>query len=253
MKYEQSLARNFLSPASFLGQGIVVARKRSRSEWSGSGTTDSPVFLRSKKCPKHKSRLIQTKNHRIEIINEDGKEEIRVETAQGQMRAILSKKGIELVNELDGGIEVSGKKINLKGKNVTVVAEKSLSMNSDGPANFKEKGKFTLTSDKDVTLKGKNIKMSGSKGVAAEGKQIAVQDDKVMGFDVHIMVVPSGNGTTTVPLPHPFIGKLADKLSKDVKIKDKSCATKDSVAKHDDTMHMQQWAIGSWCNAKKQF
>ena len=60
-----------------------------------------------------------------------------------------------------------------------------------------------------------------------------------MGFDVHIMVVPSGNGTTTVPLPHPFIGKLADKLSKDVKIKDKACATKDSVAKHDDTMHMQ--------------
>lgn len=121
-----------------------------------------------------KSQLIQTKNHRIEIINEDGKEEIRVETAQGQMRAILSKKGIELINELDGGIEVSGKKINLKGKNVTVVAEKSLSMNSDGPANFKEKGKFTLTSDKDVTLKGKNIKMNGSKGVAAEGKQIAV-------------------------------------------------------------------------------
>lgn len=47
-----------------------------------------------------------------------------------------------------------------------------------------------------------------------KGKQIAVQDDKVMGFDVHIMVVPSGNGTTTVPLPHPFIGKLADKLLK---------------------------------------
>jgi len=67
-----------------------------------------------------------------------------------------------------------------------------------------------------------------------------------MGFDVHIMVVPSGNGTTTVPLPHPFIGKLEDKLSKDVKIRDKACATKDSVAKHDDTMHMQQWAIGSW-------
>ena len=86
-----------------------------------------------------------------------------------------------------------------------------------------------------------------------KGKQIAVQDDKVMGFDVHIMVVPSGNGTTTVPLPHPFIGKLADKLSKDVKIKDKACATKDSVAKHDDSMHMQQWAIGSWGNTKKQF
>ena len=56
--------------------------------------------------------------------------------------------------------------------------------------------------------------MSGSKGVAAEGKQIAVEDDKVMGFDVHIMVVPSGPSTTTVPLPHPFIGKLKDDLQK---------------------------------------
>ena len=203
------------------------------------------IYDMKHKPPKHdtenpsNSQLIQTKKHRIEIINEDGKEEIRVETAEGQMRAILSKNGVELINELDGGIELSGKKINLKGKNVNIVSEKSMSLKSDGPVNCKEKGKFTLTSDKDVTLKGKNIKMSGSKGVAAEGKQIAVQDDKVMGFDVHIMVVPSGNGTTTVPLPHPFIGKLADKLSKDVKIKDKACATKDSVAKHDDTMHMQ--------------
>ena len=58
-------------------------------------------------------------------------------------------------------------------------------------------------------------------------------------MDTHIMVVPAGNTTTTVPLPHPFIGKLNDKLSKDVSIKDKKCATKDSVAKHDDSMHMQ--------------
>ena len=99
--------------------------------------------------PSH-SYLVQTKKHRLEIIDEDGKEEIRVETA--------------------------------------------------------------------------------------EGKQIAVQDDKVMGFDVHIMVVPSGNGTTTVPLPHPFIGKLADKLSKDVKICTCSCR-----------------AIVSWGNTRKQF
>jgi len=293
MNNKQSLERNLLYLVSPHGQGIVAAPQayfaKQSMERARRGTAESPVYTLSARgsqrinapkvaygnysrgiilgCiydqkhrpPEHdtdnpsKSQLIQTKNHRIEIINEDGKEEIRVETAQGQMRAILSKKGIELINELDGGIEVSGKKINLKGKNVTVVAEKSLSMNSDGPAKFTEKGKFTFTSDKDATLKGKNIKMSGSKGVAAEGKQIAVQDDKVMGFDVHIMVVPSGSGTTTVPLPHPFIGKLADKLSKDVKIKDKACATKDSVAKHDDSMHMQQWAIGSWGNTKKQF
>jgi uncharacterized Zn-binding protein involved in type VI secretion len=37
--------------------------------------------------------------------------------------------------------------------------------------------------------------MTGSKGVYAEGKQIAVQDDQVMGFDTHIMVVPAGTST----------------------------------------------------------
>ena len=81
--------------------------------------------------------------------------------------------------------------------------------------------------------------MSGTKGVTAEGRQIAVQDDKVMGFDTHIMVVPSGSGTTTVPLPHPFIGKISDKVSEDVKIGNKGAAVKGSKAKHDDSMHMQ--------------
>ncbi len=139
------------------------------------------------------------------------------------------------------------------GGGISLSAKKTLSIQTEDSLRIRAKGSLNITSDKAVNLKGKNIKMSGTKGVTAEGKQLAVQGDKVMGFDIQIMVVPSGNGTTTVPLPHPFIGKLADKLSKDVKIKDKSCATKDSVAKHDDTMHMQQWAIGSWCNAKKQF
>ena len=98
---------------------------------------------------------------------------------------------------------------------------------------------MNITSDKEVNLKGKNIKMSGTKGVTAEGRQIAVQDDKVMGFDTHIMVVPSGSGTTTVPLPHPFIGKISDKVSEDVKIGNKGAAVKGSKAKHDDSMHMQ--------------
>ena len=142
MKYPLPLARNFLSPANLYGQGIVVARKRSRSEWSGSGTTESPFFCAAKNAPKvaygnrsqgivlgciydmkHKppqhstdnpshSYLVQTKKHRLEIIDEDGKEEIRFETAEGKIMAILGPKGIELVNELDGGIEVKCKKRN---------------------------------------------------------------------------------------------------------------------------------------------
>ena len=85
----------------------------------------------------------------------------------------------------------------------------------------------------------KNIKLSGTQGVTTEGKQLATQDDKVMGFDTHIMVIPSGPSTTTAPIPHPFIGKITDEISDNVKIKDKGVATKGSKAKHDDSMHMQ--------------
>ena len=156
------------------------------------------------------------------------------------MRVSIGKSGgIKVENEL-GGINIKCRNFKCEGEGeIHLATKKTLTARTDDALKIKAGGSLNITSDKAVNLKGKNIKMSGTKGVTAEGKQIAVQDDKVMGFDVHIMVVPSGNGTTTVPLSHPFIGKLADKLSKDVKIKDKACATKDSVAKHDDSMHMQ--------------
>ena len=186
------------------------------------------------------STLLQTRSHRIEVTDKEGSEEIRIESAEGRMRVSIGKSGgIKVENEL-GGINIKCRNFKCEGEGeIHLATKKTFALTTDDTLKISPKGNVNITSDKEVNLKGKNIKMSGTKGVTAEGKQIAVQDDKVMGFDVHIMVVPSGNGTTTVPLPHPFIGKLADKLSKDVKIKDKACATKDSVAKHDDSMHMQ--------------
>lgn len=61
----------------------------------------------------------------------------------------------------------------------------------------------------------------------------------MLGFDVHQMEVPSANGTQVVPLPHPFMGRLKDKLAKDVRLGSRKCAVKGSVAKHDDAAHMQ--------------
>jgi hypothetical protein len=60
-----------------------------------------------------------------------------------------------------------------------------------------------------------------------------------MGFDVHQMVMPSSTGTTVVPLPHPYIGKLKKHLSSDVKINNHNAATKGSKSIHDDAMHLQ--------------
>jgi len=216
-------------PTKNYSQGIVLGCIYDQKHRPPEHSTDNPS----------KSMLLQTKKHRIEIIDEDGKEEIRFESAEGKMRAILGPKGIELINELDGGIEVNCKKLNIKGKNVNIVSKKDTTITTDGNAKFTEKGKLLIQSDKDVTLKGKNVKLSGTNGVTAQGKQIATQDSKVMGFDTHIMVIPAGTSTANVPLPHPFIGKMGEKCSSDVKIKGKGVAVKGSKCKHNDSMHLQ--------------
>lgn len=156
------------------------------------------------------------------------------------MRCIIdNEKGIQIVNEL-GDINIKCKKFTVEtDKNIEVNGEKKFTFTCEDAMTMKSSKDTKITCDKKITIKGKNIKMSGSKGVATEGKQIATKDDKVIGMDTHIMVIPAGMSTATTPLPHPFIGKINDKVSDDVKIKDKGVAVKGSKAKHDDSMHMQ--------------
>lgn len=186
------------------------------------------------------SILLQTRSHRIEITDEAGKEGISIESAAGKMRCVLDKEnGIQIANGL-GDIKVNCRKLKAaSGKNVELNGTKKVSVSCDGTTGIKSGKGTKITCDKNAGIEGKNIKLNGSSGVCAEGKQMAAQDDSVMGMDVHIMVIPSGPSTTTAPLPHPFIGKLNDGLSDDVSIGDKKAAAKGSKAKHDDPAHMQ--------------
>ena len=185
------------------------------------------------------SMLLQTRNHRIEITDDAGKEGISIESAAGKMRCVLDKKnGIQIANEL-GDIKINCRKLKIASGNNVELNGKKVSVSCDGATGIKSGKGTKITCDKNVGIEGKNIKLNGSSGVCAEGKQMAAQDDRVMGMDVHIMVIPSGPGTTTVPLPHPFMGKLDDGLSDDVIIGDKKAALKGSKARHDDSMHLQ--------------
>ena len=185
------------------------------------------------------SILVQTKNHRIEITDSEGSGEVRIESAEGQMRAVIgSEGGITLANEL-GGIGMRCRRLAMDCGGEAFLKSRSISIETEDNSEVRAGGKSTMEADGDATLKGKNIRLSGSRGVCAEGKQIAVQDDQVMGFDTHMMVVPSVSGTATVPLPHPFMGKMSGDLSEDVKIGGKGCAVKGSKAKHNDSSHMQ--------------
>lgn len=185
------------------------------------------------------SMLLQTRNHRIEITDDAGKEGISIESAAGKMRCVLDKKnGIQIANEL-GNIKINCRKLKTASGNNVELNGNKVSVSCDGATGTKSGKGTKITCDKNVGMEGKNIKLNGSSGVCAEGKQMAAQDDRVMGMDVHIMVIPSGPSTTTAPLPHPFMGKLDDGLSDDVSIGDKKAALKGSKAKHDDSMHMQ--------------
>ena len=114
-----------------------------------------------------------------------------------------------------------------------------MKLRTEDSLKVKADGKIAVESGSEVKVKGKNVRLHGSRGVSAEGKQVAAEGDRVLGFDVHRMEVPSANGTQVVPLPHPFMGRLKDRLAKDVKLGSRKCAVKGSVTKHDDAAHMQ--------------
>ena len=155
------------------------------------------------------------------------------------MRCQISKGGgIQLVNEL-GDIRIRCRNIKIEGREeVCLKAGGKIEISSEGNFQVKASKKAALTGE-EVSLKGKNIRLNGSRGVTAQGKQVAKQNDRVVGFDTHIMVIPAGTGTANVPLPHPFIGQIKEKVSSNVKMGYKGVATKGSVARHDDSMHLQ--------------
>lgn len=60
----------------------------------------------------------------------------------------------------------------------------------------------------------------------------AKEGDRIVGTDMHIVMVPAGTSEVPLPLPHPFAGEIKDGLSKDVKIMGKPAATVGSIAKN---------------------
>ena len=181
--------------------------------------------------------VLEGKKVRGEIREGKDGETIILESKDGELRIELdSGKGISIRNG-KGDIKIKCRNFSAESEEVTIKAE-GLKSGSES-VKTKASGGAALEGGGDTKLKGKNIRLKGSRGVTAEGKAAARQDDKVTGFDIHQMVVPAGTGTAVIPLPHPFIGQIKGKTSSDVKIGDKGIAVKGSEAKHNDMMHMQ--------------
>ena len=54
--------------------------------------------------------------------------------------------------------------------------------------------------------------------VLINGMPAAKQGDKIVGVDIHIIMIPSPGGPVPTPLPHPYNGMINDGLSSTVKI-----------------------------------
>lgn len=85
------------------------------------------------------------------------------------------------------------------------------------------------------------------------GLPAAVQDDNVVGVDIHIVLVPAPPAPPVpTPLPHPFAGKLDTNLSTSVKIGGKFAATLGSIAtnnpQHVPTPPGTAFAVGNPLN-----
>lgn len=62
------------------------------------------------------------------------------------------------------------------------------------------------------------------------GQPAAKKGDQIIGTDIHIVMIPSPGGPVPTPLPHPFVGQIADGLSDDVIIDGQPAAVMGSTA-----------------------
>ena len=184
------------------------------------------------------SVIIQTGHHRFELNDREGKERILIESARGSLYVELGSEGIRMTNTL-GGVRVKCRKLTLEGEEGVEIKAERVEIESGGRVVIGTREGTVIESEGNVAVEGKKIKLNGTRGVTAEGKELAGQGSKVMGFDIHRMVIPSGNGTAIAAIPHAFIGELKERLSEDVEINGKKAGVKGSVAKHTDARHLQ--------------
>jgi type VI secretion system secreted protein VgrG len=176
---------------------------------------------------------------RVEINDTDGEERITAFALEGKMRLVVTPEGISAVNE-EGDVTLSCKTFTVEETEaISIAAEKKMSLECKDPFTLESGGATEIKASGDVKNNGKKIKVKGSTGVTSGGKQLAKKDDQVVGVDMHDIMVPSPSGPVKVPMiPHPYMGKLADKLSDDVTINDKPAAVKGSKSKHNPPGHI---------------
>jgi len=190
------------------------------------------TLFKNNKDPLNDMKVITTKaGTKIEYDDSPVIGKIAITSKDGKMSlAVNHLAGIEISNS-GGDIEINCKKLTINGDDDTEFAfEKKLSIKVKQKYTLEGKKNVKCVAKKEAVIKGKKIKLTGSTGVTAGTKQIASKNDQVIGLDIHKEFVQAGTATIQVPFPNPFIGKLQDKLSKNVMLGEKNVAVKGSIA-----------------------
>ena len=182
-------------------------------------------------------KTIQTKEgSEILLDDTDGKERLAVSLKAGKMKLVLDKKtGIVITNDL-GDINIKCRKLTVEAMDTEMDMKKTFLYSADGGINMDAKASLGLNARNNAVVKGKKIELKGI--VLAQGRPVAKKTDPVIGTDIHLVDIPTPGGPVPTPLPHPFVGKIQDKVSKDVKVKGKSVAVKGSIAKNNPPGHI---------------
>ncbi len=182
-------------------------------------------------------KAVKTGGTYLLLDDTPGEERLEASIKDGQIRVVIDTDGVHLTNEL-GAVNIDCRKLTVKGKATSWVTEKDISLKVGGNLNLAAQKTMGLTASGDITIEGSTIDLKGSTGVTAESMQIAVENDPVAGMDMHDIMVPSNSGLTKVPaIPHPYIGKLSDKLSSDVSVGGKAAATEGSMSEFGSPGH----------------
>jgi uncharacterized Zn-binding protein involved in type VI secretion/phage baseplate assembly protein gpV len=208
-----------------------------------------PVVTGCVYTQQHKAPISDNKGNDIKIFTDSsgntiliddkkGAERIETYIREGKMRMVVDEhRGIDLINEL-GDIGIYAEVVIIESEDVLEFnCEDGISLESES-IEYVIDNNLEIKAENNVNFNASNITMQGN-GVLAGNKPIALDKDQVVGIDKHNIEVPTPKGLQTVPfIPHPYIGKLCDKLSQNVKINNRATATKGSKSKNNTPMHL---------------
>jgi len=169
---------------------------------------------------------------RIILDNSKKEEKIIIRTEDSKIRVVIDKnKGFEIKNEL-GDIRIRCRKLKIKNDNLLLGSDKKIKIRSDkSKININTKKSFNIRSEKQCVMVSKGI-ISLNGMLTAENKAAAKCNDQVAGIDMHLVEARIGSATVAALLPHPYIGKIRNKLSSDVFNNNLSVAYKGSKSEH---------------------